>query len=118
YLGIAISAAGADRHLQAGDVVAVGSLAFAVLETPGHSPGGICLHESAQGILFCGDTLFAGTVGRTDLPGSDPNVLMQSLHKELWPLPDATVIYPGHGDESTIGDERMHNPYFHFPTSS
>jgi hydroxyacylglutathione hydrolase len=117
YLGVAISASTADRYLQAGDIVAVGALAFVVLETPGHSPGGICLYERQQGVVFCGDTLFAGTVGRTDLPGADASVLRSSLREQLWPLPDETVIYPGHGDESTIGDERMHNPYFHFPAA-
>lgn len=97
------------RLLKAGDVVEVGELVFDVLHTPGHSPGGICL--SASGHLFCGDTLFAGSVGRTDLPGGDFAQLADSIRRNLWGLPDETVVHPGHGPDTTIGRERTSNPF-------
>lgn len=115
WFGYRVETREPDGFLQEGDVVTVGNLQFRVIETPGHSPGGICLYEETQGVLLSGDTLFAGTVGRTDLPGSDPQALFDSLRIKLWPLPDSTKIYPGHEEDSTIGEERMHNPYFHFP---
>lgn len=98
-----------NRLLKAGDVVEVGELVFDVLHTPGHSPGGICL--SASGHLFCGDTLFAGSVGRTDLPGGDFAQLADSIRRNLWGLPDETVVHPGHGPDTTIGRERISNPF-------
>lgn len=103
-----------DGYLAEGDVIPIGAFYFHVIETPGHSPGGICLYEPDEGVLISGDTLFAGTVGRTDLPGSNGQQLMESLEKKLWPLPDDTRIFPGHADDTTIAEERMHNPYFHF----
>ncbi|NIQ97553.1 MAG: MBL fold metallo-hydrolase [Desulfuromonadales bacterium] len=95
--------------LSGGDVVKVGRLTLDVLHTPGHSPGGICL--SAPGHLFCGDTLFAGSVGRTDLPGGDFAQLADSIRQNLWKLPDETVVHPGHGPDTTIGRERTSNPF-------
>ncbi len=103
-----------DGYLAEGDVIPIGAFSFHVIETPGHSPGGICLYEPDEGVLISGDTLFAGTVGRTDLPGSNGQQLMESLEKKLWPLPDGTRIFPGHADDTTMAEERMHNPYFHF----
>lgn len=103
-----------DRFLDAGETLALGDLSFQVLFTPGHSPGGICLYEANEGVLLSGDTLFAGAVGRWDLPGSDYDQLVASLRDVLWPLPDATIVYPGHEEDTTIGEERMVNPYFRF----
>ena len=114
WYGVRMALRDPDEYLADGDAMAVGPFRLHVLETPGHTPGGICLYEASAGILFSGDTLFAGTVGRTDLPGSSGPQLMESLAKKLWPLPDDTRIFPGHADDTTIAEERMHNPYFHF----
>lgn len=85
-----------------------GGLTYRILETPGHSPGSVCISFEGEGVLFAGDTLFAGSVGRTDLPGGDPRVLNASLTR-LHSLPDATRVYPGHGPETTIGYEKQTN---------
>ena len=100
----------ADRLLKDGDYVEIDDLNFEVLYTPGHSPGGICL--LTNGILFSGDTLFNMGIGRTDFPGSSHNKLMESIRNRLMTLPDQTVVYPGHGPATTIGDERKSNPFF------
>ena len=100
-----------DRLIKDGDSLAIGDLHFAVLHTPGHSPGGICLVE--QGVVFTGDTLFNQGIGRTDLPGGDSDQLMNSIHTRLMTLPDNTAVYPGHGPPSTIGAERQGNPFLH-----
>jgi len=99
----------ADRLLKGGDTVTFGDLSLLVLHTPGHSPGGICLF--AQGVVFTGDTLFNQGIGRTDFPGGSTGQLMNSIHTKLMVLPDATKVYPGHGPDSTIGDERRMNPW-------
>jgi len=98
-----------DRLLKGGDSIDVGDLHFLVVHTPGHSPGSICLfgHE----VVFCGDTLFNFGVGRTDLPGGNTSQLMDSLHTKLMMLPDNTVVYPGHGPDTTIVTERRANPF-------
>lgn len=83
---------------------------FVVIETPGHTPGGVCYNFPQQKLLLSGDTLFAGSVGRTDLPGGDMGTLMKSLEK-LTALPDETVVVPGHGPLTTIGAERRGNPF-------
>ena len=82
-----------------------------VLETPGHSPGGICLYAPLEGLLITGDTLFAGSIGRTDLPGGDYGQLMDSIQIKLLPLDASLRVLPGHGPESTLGYERLHNPF-------
>jgi glyoxylase-like metal-dependent hydrolase (beta-lactamase superfamily II) len=82
-----------------------------VLHTPGHTPGSICLHLASEQLLFSGDTLFAGTIGRTDLPGGDSKVILRSLREKLLPLPDLTRVIPGHGRETLIGEERDRNPF-------
>jgi len=82
-----------------------------VLHTPGHTPGSICLHLASEQLLFSGDTLFAGTIGRTDLPGGDSKVILRSLREKLLPLPDLTRVIPGHGCETLIGEERDRNPF-------
>ncbi len=98
-----------DRVLKDGDSVDVGDLHFAVLHTPGHTPGGICL--LGEGVVFSGDTLFNYSVGRADLPGGNESRLMNSIQTRLMTLPDETIVYPGHGPDTTIGVEREGNPY-------
>ncbi len=98
-----------DRLLREGDSIDFADLHFEVLHTPGHTPGGICL--LGQGVVFSGDTLFRYSIGRADLPGGNDNQLMNSIQTKLMTLPDNTVVYPGHGDETTIGAERSGNPY-------
>lgn len=92
-----------------GQRMAVGELELTVIHTPGHSPGSVCY--IAGDVAFTGDTLFAGGIGRTDLPGGSYQQLMQSIQSKLLKLSDDTTIYPGHGPESTIGDERRENPF-------
>jgi len=99
----------ADRLLREGDEVRVGSLAFQVIHTPGHSPGGMCLLRDR--VVFVGDTLFQSGIGRTDLPGGDYGTLMRSIRDKLLTLPDDTMVYPGHGDATTIGEEKRSNPF-------
>jgi len=86
---------------------------FAVLRVPGHTPGGCAFlfEDGGDRFLFCGDTLFAGSVGRTDLPGGDWETLMESIRRELFPLPPETRVFPGHGGATTIGNEKTQNPY-------
>jgi len=100
-----------DGYLADNQVLEVGSLKFIILHTPGHTPGGVCLYEANENVLFTGDTLFAGSVGRTDLPGGDWETLLESLKERLLPLPDATRVFPGHGPSTTIGIERLENPF-------
>lgn len=99
-----------DRLLAEGDEVVVGGSRFQVLHTPGHTPGGICLYYE-EGVVFVGDTLFAGSIGRTDTPGGSAEVLLSSIRNKLLSLPDETAVYPGHGPPTTIGEERVHNPF-------
>ena len=101
----------AGRYLEAGDILKVGGLRFEVLFTPGHTEGGICLYERSHKVLFSGDTLFAGSVGRVDLPGGNWDTLVRSIQKELLALPDEVTVYPGHGPSTTIGRERVKNPF-------
>lgn len=82
-----------------------------VLHTPGHTPGSICLYFQTDSLLIAGDTLFAGSIGRTDLPGGDSRQILRSLHDRLLPLPGETRVIPGHGRPTTIGDERETNPF-------
>lgn len=98
-----------DDFLKEDDTVEFGSIALRVIETPGHSPGSITLYQS--GCAFVGDVLFAGSIGRTDLPGGSYETLMQSIHAKLVPLGDETVIYSGHGPKTTIGAEKKYNPF-------
>ncbi len=98
-----------DMKLKDGDVVEAGSLSFKVLETPGHTPGGICLY--GHDTLFTGDTLFQGSIGRFDSPGGDGQQLLNSIFGALVPLPDDTRVLPGHGSETTIGEEKRFNPF-------
>lgn len=99
----------ADRYLTHGDSLPFGTFTLEVLATPGHSPGGLSFKVGNH--LFTGDTLMAGRIGRVDLPGSSPQQMAMSLHVTLLGLPDNTVVYPGHGPNTTIGTERIQNPY-------
>ncbi len=97
-----------DREFTAGETVRVGGLAFEVMHTPGHAPGHVTLH--GHGLAFVGDCLFAGSIGRTDLPLSNPAQLATSLER-IAALPPETVVYPGHGPSTSIGEERRTNPF-------
>jgi hydroxyacylglutathione hydrolase len=98
-----------DRRMVHGEQLHVGDLRFDVRHAPGHSPGSVCL--LGPGVVFSGDVLFAGSIGRTDLPGGDFETLIASIERELLPLPDDTIVYSGHGPETTIGRERGANPF-------
>jgi glyoxylase-like metal-dependent hydrolase (beta-lactamase superfamily II) len=100
-----------DRNIGDDEVLEVGSLRLRSLYTPGHAPGHLAFHVEAGGIVFSGDALFAGSVGRVDLPGGSMDVLMQSISERLLILPDETRVLSGHGPETTIGYERMYNPF-------
>lgn len=100
-----------DVELTEGAVLSLGPLRFEVLFCPGHSPGHVCFYEPSCGVLFSGDVLFAGSIGRTDLPGGDHNLLLSSIRRKLFVLPPETVVYSGHGPLTTIGHERKSNPF-------
>ena len=100
-----------DRWLEHGDTVQVGECELQVLFCPGHTPGHIVFFSAERRIAIVGDVLFAGSVGRTDLPGGDHRQLLASIRKHLWPLGDDVVFIPGHGPRSTIGQERRNNPF-------
>lgn len=99
-----------DFDLKEGDNLKFGSISFYVIETPGHTPGSVCFYNQENKILISGDTLFAGSVGRVDLPGGNGTELEKSLNK-LMTLPEDTVVYPGHGGRTTIGKEKRTNPF-------
>jgi hydroxyacylglutathione hydrolase len=99
----------ADRYLVGGDTLPFGAFTLEVLPTPGHTPGGLSFRVGNH--VFTGDTLLAAKIGRVDLPGSSPQQMLLSLHGQLLTLPDNTVVYPGHGPNTTIGQERAGNPY-------
>jgi glyoxylase-like metal-dependent hydrolase (beta-lactamase superfamily II) len=100
-----------DHGLGQADRVQAGSLAADVIHTPGHTEGSICLYFPAEKRLIAGDTLFAGSIGRTDLPGGSFEKIIDSLHEKVLALPDETVVVPGHGPLTTIGEERESNPF-------
>lgn len=100
-----------DADLLHGATVGVTGIAATVLHTPGHTEGSLCLHIPEQSLLLAGDTLFAGSVGRTDLPGGNAKQLIRSIHTHLMTLPDETTVVPGHGWATTIGAERESNPF-------
>lgn len=102
---------GAFRYISEGDIIEVGDLHFEVLETPGHSVGGVCFLERNEKVLFSGDTLFAGAIGRTDHPGGDYDQLMQSIFTKLMHLDGDIAVIPGHGPDTDIATERMTNPF-------
>lgn len=100
-----------DAPLSDGDTITIGDDSLEVIHTPGHSPGGICLYSRNGNFLISGDTLFNGSVGRTDLPGGDYSRLIFSIRKNLMNLPNDTLVLPGHGPATTIGEEKLNNPY-------
>jgi len=109
FSGIRLKSEPADRLLNDGDTVTFGKIELVVIHTPGHTRGGICLKHG--GDLFTGDTLFAGSIGRTDFPGGNYNQIIASIKNKLLDFPDETVVWPGHGPESTIGAEKKYNPF-------
>ena len=109
FMGKEIYSPSADKLLEEGDEISLGTLNLIVIHTPGHTPGGISL--VLNNIVFTGDTLFAGGIGRTDLPGGSYQDLIKSIKEKLLILGDDRIIYPGHGPDSTIGEERRKNPY-------
>ena len=103
----------ADRLLKEGDIITVGDeIVLKTLHTPGHSAGSCSFLLEGMPVVFVGDTLFAGSIGRTDLPGGDFNTLINSVRTKLFTLPDNFTAYPGHGPETTIGYEKKYNPFF------
>ena len=97
--------------LHDGDVITFGKSGLTVIYTPGHAAGSICLHSPEQKFILTGDVLFRDTIGRTDLPTGDLNLLLDSIREKLFTLPDETEVYCGHGPETTIGYEKMNNPF-------
>jgi hydroxyacylglutathione hydrolase len=101
----------ADGLLKDGDLIFAGDIKLKVLFTPGHTPGGISLYEANAGVVFTGDALFAGSIGRTDFPMASHEQLIEAIQEKLLSLPDETIVYPGHGPQSTIGEEKEGNPW-------
>ena len=112
-LGLTIISPKPDRLLEDGEKIEVGELQLIVMHTPGHTEGSISLFCKEENAVFTGDTLFAGSVGRTDLPGASLQKLLKSLNDKILKLPDETIVYPGHGGKTTIGRERRTNPFLH-----
>jgi hydroxyacylglutathione hydrolase len=112
WLGIPTpEVASPDASADDGLTVGLATLPAEVIHTPGHTPGSICLLFAQQNLLLAGDTLFAGSIGRTDLPGGDGRQILRSLRDRLMVLPDTTRVLPGHGPDTTIGEEKQSNPF-------
>jgi hydroxyacylglutathione hydrolase len=111
FLGVPIVAPEPDHLVEDEQVIRIGSLTLRVLMTPGHTVAGVCYLDEAEGRLFCGDTLFAGGIGRTDLPGGSLRTLLESIRTKILRLPDQVICYPGHGPHTTVGTERVSNPF-------
>jgi len=101
----------ADGFIEEGDKIEQADIALEVLHTPGHTPGGISLYSKQDGLIFVGDTLFAGSVGRTDFPAASFAQLIKSIREKLFTLPDETLCLPGHGPSTSIAQEKEHNPF-------
>lgn len=99
------------EYLKAGDVIRIGNGSLKVIEVPGHSQGSIALYDEEDNFVIVGDALFRGSIGRTDLPGGDHSQLLSSIRNNLFTLPDDTVVFPGHGPSTTIGEEKLSNPF-------
>ena len=110
-MGQPFSTAPAHFVCEEGDVIESAGIKLEVIHTPGHTPGGVCLYSSDDGIVFVGDTLFADSIGRTDFPGGSMTQLVKSIKEKLLTLPDDTVVYPGHGPITTIAQEKQNNPF-------
>ena len=100
-----------DSYLNDGDEITFGETTLRVISVPGHSAGGVGFYNEKDGILIIGDSLFKGSIGRTDLPGGDYATLISSLTKRIMTLPENTIVYPGHGPSTTIAEEKIYNPY-------
>lgn len=113
FMGTSLKISSNIRALEDKEGIELGQIKLEVIHTPGHTPGGICLwlRQPANKVLFTGDTLFCHGIGRTDFPGSDEKLLIKNIKEKLLNLDDATVIYPGHGSLSTIGEEKRNNPF-------
>ena len=110
WFGFSSHAAPPATHwLEEGQTLTFDCLEIRVHHTPGHSPGSVSLE--VENHLFCGDALFKGSIGRTDLPGGSQTILIKSIHSQILPLGDKMILHPGHGPESTVGEERIHNPF-------
>ena len=98
-------------YLKEGDIVTLGEDELKVIEAPGHSPGHICFYCARQNFIISGDVLFNRSIGRTDLPGGNHETLLKNIREKLLVLPDETVVYSGHGEQTTIGEEKKYNPF-------
>ncbi len=103
---------GAGRFLADGEMITSSGVTFEVIAVPGHSQGGVAFYSKDDGIVFTGDSLFAGSIGRSDLPGGDHEQLMDAIRSRLFTLPPATIVYPGHGPATSIREEMQNNPFF------
>lgn len=101
-----------EGYLSDGQVISAAGVTLTVIAVPGHSPGGIAFYSATDGVVFTGDALFAGSIGRSDLPGGDHEQLIENIRERLFALPPETVIYPGHGPDTTIREEVENNPFF------
>jgi glyoxylase-like metal-dependent hydrolase (beta-lactamase superfamily II) len=110
-IDLEVEPVGAGRLLSEGPAQPLLGRLFDIHEVPGHCPGSLCLHDPSSGIIYGGDVLFAGGVGRWDLPGGDRDLLLSGIGKKLLPLPPDTIVCPGHGPTTTIGQEKISNPY-------
>jgi glyoxylase-like metal-dependent hydrolase (beta-lactamase superfamily II) len=111
FIGGGFETASADFLVDDGNIIEQAGLKLEVFHTPGHTQGGICLYAKNEKTVFVGDTLFAGSVGRTDFPGGSMEKLLQSIREKLLILPDDTTVYPGHGPQTSIAWEKKHNPF-------
>ena len=111
WADVPVGIAPVGRYLEEDDTIEVGKYAFRVICVPGHSRGGLCYYEEKEKMLFCGDSLFQHSIGRTDLPGGSEKELLAALKGKVMVLPENVVVYPGHGPCTTIGDERQNNPF-------
>lgn len=109
--GSSLTAGKADYLIDEGDTIDKAGIHLRVIHTPGHTPGGICLYAEKDGIIFVGDTIFAGSIGRTDFPNGNMQQLIKGIKLKLFTLPEDTIAYPGHGPETTIGREKADNPF-------
>lgn len=101
----------AEWYVSEGDIISSGEYEFSVIETPGHTSGGMCIYCASENVLFSGDTLFCGSIGRSDFPTGDYNMLISSIRTKLYSLPEHTKVFPGHEGETTIEREKKHNPF-------
>ena len=100
-----------DKIIGAGPTLEIGNYKFEIAHVPGHSPDSISFHLASESFLFSGDALFSGSIGRTDLPGGNPEQLLDSIQRKLYRLPDETAVFPGHGPQTSIGREKRTNPF-------